>query len=212
MWPRRDLIELLGIAHPIIQAPMAGLATSALVVAVANAGGLGSFGGAGLPIDAIRDRVREIRAGTDWPYNLNFLIPHDEAPDAEAAVRMRARLALYYDELGLGAVPEPTADFPLFDAERLALILELRPSVVSFHFGLPDKGALRAILATGTHVLGSATTVREARHLEAAEVSAIIAQAPKLAATALPSWCRETPGPSPHRRWCLRWWTPSGCQ
>jgi nitronate monooxygenase len=90
MWPRRDLIELLGIAHPIIQVPMAGLATPALVVAVANAGGLGSFGCAGLSIDAIRDGVREIRADTERPFNLNFLILHDEAPDAEAVARMRA--------------------------------------------------------------------------------------------------------------------------
>jgi nitronate monooxygenase len=76
----------------------------------------------------------------------------------------------------LGAVPEPAADFPLFDAERLALILELRPPVVSFHFGLPDEAALRAIRASGAYVLSSATTVGEARHLEAAGVSAIIAQ------------------------------------
>jgi nitronate monooxygenase len=76
----------------------------------------------------------------------------------------------------LGAVPEPAADFPLFDAERLALILELRPPVVSFHFGLPDEAALRAIRASGAYVLSSATTVGEARHLEAAGINAIIAQ------------------------------------
>jgi nitronate monooxygenase len=113
MWPRRDLIELLGIAHPIIQVPMEGLATPALAVAVANAGGLGSFGGAGLPIDALREGMREIRAGTERPYNLNFLIAHDQPADTAAVVRMRARLAPYYDELGLGEVPEPAADFPL---------------------------------------------------------------------------------------------------
>src|SRR3712207_3184879 len=113
MWPRSDLIDLLGVTHPIIQAPMAGLATPALVVAVANAGGLGSLGCAGQPVDLVRDQVREIRAGTDRPVNLNFLLPSEAPSDAAAAARMRARLAPYYDELGLGEAPEPAADFPL---------------------------------------------------------------------------------------------------
>jgi nitronate monooxygenase len=76
----------------------------------------------------------------------------------------------------LGAVPAPAADFPLFDAERLALILELRPPVVSFHFGLPDEAALRAIRASGVMWSVRQQPSAEARHLEAAVINAIIAQ------------------------------------
>ena len=144
MWPRRELADLLGIAHPIIQAPMAGLATPDLVVAVANAGGLGSLGCAGQPVDLIREQVRAVRAGTDRPFNLNFLLPSDTPSEPGAVERMRARLTPYYDEPSLGEVPQVAADFPLFDEQRLELILELRPPVVSFHFGLPFRPAISA--------------------------------------------------------------------
>ena len=75
MWPRRDLIDLLGVVHPIVQAPMSGLAPPELVVAVANAGGLGSLGCAGQPLDVVRSQVQAIRAGTERPFSMNFLLP-----------------------------------------------------------------------------------------------------------------------------------------
>src|SRR5687767_3359319 len=111
MWPRIDLLDLLGITHPIIQAPMAGLAPPALAVAVCKAGGLGSLGCAGLSVDEIRDQMQTIRAGTDRPFSVNFLLPSPAPPPAPpddhdaAAARMGARLAPYYAELSLGAVP-----------------------------------------------------------------------------------------------------------
>src|SRR3712207_1907077 len=105
MWPRRDLINLLGVTHPIVQAPMSGLAPAALVIAVANAGGLGSLGCAGQPLDIIRSQVEAIRAGTDRPFGMNFLLPSRAPSDTVVPEQMRSRLAPYYDELGLGAVP-----------------------------------------------------------------------------------------------------------
>jgi nitronate monooxygenase len=89
---------------------------------------------------------------------------------------MRARLSSYFDEFRLGAVPEPKELFPPFGEEQLALVLELRPRVVSFHFGLPDESAVRQVKEAGCLVLSSATTVNEARWLEANGADAIIAQ------------------------------------
>src|SRR3712207_6412270 len=141
MWPRRDLIELLGMIHPFVQAPMSGLAPAELVIAVANAGGLGSLGCAGQPLDATWSQVEAIRAGTDRPFSMNFLPPPRPPSDTGVQEPMRTSPARNYGELSLGAVPERVADFPLFDAERLALVLERRPPVVSFHFGLPNDAA-----------------------------------------------------------------------
>ncbi len=176
MWPRRSVADLLGVTHPIIQAPMSGFTTPELVSAVCNAGALGSVGGATLPPDAIRKQVAQIRGATNHPFNINFFVHAAPAADAAAAERMRARLAPHFERLGLGAVPQPAEPFPCFGAGHLELILELRPRVVSFHFGLPPADAMREIKAAGCVVLSSATTVAEARELEAGGADAIIAQ------------------------------------
>src|SRR3984893_16415968 len=176
MWPRTDLIDLLGIIHPIIQAPMSGFGGAGLVAAVSNAGALGSLGCGALPTQTARDHIHEIRRATNRPFNLNFFAHRAPRIDADVARRMRERLAVYYDELDLGAVPHPSDPLPLFDEERLQLVLDLKPPVVSFHFGLPPADALKRIKQTGAVVLSSATTVAEARKLEADGVDGIIAQ------------------------------------
>jgi nitronate monooxygenase len=176
MWPRTDLLDLLGINHPIIQAPMSGFSSPALAAAVANAGALGSLGCATLPTKAVRGQVEEIRRATNRPFNLNFFVHPAPHIDAEMARRIRARLAPYHQEFDLGPVPEPSDPFPRFDEERLRLVLELRPRAVSFHFGLPAADALKRLKESGIIVLSSATTVAEARELEAEGADAIIAQ------------------------------------
>ena len=176
MWPRTDFLELLGITHPVIQAPMAGFAPPALAAAVCNAGGLGSIGCAGVPPATVRDQITALRQATNRPYNLNFFVHSHPRLDPDAAAGMRTRLTPYFDEFGLGPVPEPTEPFPPFDEERLDLVLELRPRVVSFHFGLPDATAVRRVKEAGCIILSSATTVAEARSLEANGADVIIAQ------------------------------------
>src|SRR5205823_2331892 len=176
MWPRTKLLELLDITHPIIQAPMSGFTPPALAAAVCNAGGLGSIGCAGLPPATVRDQVMELRRATNRPYNLNFFVHAHPRLDPDATARMRARLAPYFDEFGLGPVPEPEEPFPRFDEERLDLVLELRPRVVSFHFGLPDATAVRRVKEAGCIILSSATTVAEACWLEANGADVTFAQ------------------------------------
>jgi nitronate monooxygenase len=176
MWPRSDFLELLGITHPIVQAPMSGFAPPALAAAVCNAGGLGSIGCAGLSLTAVRDLVSALRQATNRPYNLNFFVHPQPRFDTQATARMQARLTPYFDEFGLGPVPEPKEPFSPFDEERLTLILELQPRVVSFHFGLPNASAIRRVKEAGCLIFSSATTVAEARSLEAGGADVVIAQ------------------------------------
>src|SRR5580704_1816232 len=125
MWPRTDLLDLLGITHPIIQAPMSGFDGPALVAAVSNAGALGSLACAALLVQTARNQIEEIRRASNRPFNLNFFVHPAPSIDAQAAGRVGERLAAYYDEFGLGAVPAPSDPLPRFDEERLQLVLDL---------------------------------------------------------------------------------------
>jgi nitronate monooxygenase len=176
MWPRTDFLELSGLTHPIVQAPMSGLAPATLAAAVCNAGALGSIGCAVLSPAVAREQVATLRQVTNRPFNLNFFVHIHPRIDPPATARVRGRLAAYFDEFGLGPVPEPKEPIPTFDEERLRLVLEIRPPVVSFHFGLPGATAMRQIKEAGCIILSSATTVAEARLLEANGADAIIAQ------------------------------------
>lgn len=176
MWPDNAVTERLGIAVPIIQAPMAGAATPALAAGAAAAGALGSLGlGTATPEAAAR-QIQGFRQMSDRPLNANFFV-HDAPGDVTgSAGTMRARLAGYYAERGLGAVPPPGVPYGPFGPAALALIEAHRPEVVSFHFGLPDAAALARVKATGAVVLSSATTVAEACWLEAHGADMVIAQ------------------------------------
>ena len=176
IWPRTDLLDLLGVTHPIIQAPMSGFGGPALVAAVSNAGALGSLGCGATPNQTARDQFQEICRATNRPFNLNFFAHPAPYIDVDASRRVRERLSDYYDEFDLGSVPEPSDPLPLFDEERLQLVLDLRPQVISFHFGLPSADKLKRVKQTGAVVLCSATTVAEARKLQAEGADCIIAQ------------------------------------
>jgi nitronate monooxygenase len=171
------LQELLGVELPIIQAPMAGVQGSALAVAVSNAGGLGSLPCALLGPDALRDELAAIRARTTKAFNVNFFCHTAPAPDAEREAAWRARLSPYYAELGVDGSALPTGPGRLPFGDEAADVLEaFRPPVVSFHFGLPSEALLARVRGWGAKILSSATTVDEARWLEARGVDAIIAQ------------------------------------
>ena len=171
------LQKLFGIELPIIQAPMAGVQGSALAIAVSNAGGLGSLPCASLSVEAIQGELTALKAGTTKPFNVNFFCHTPPTPSAEREAAWRAALAPYYAELGLdvNAAPSGPGRMP-FSAEAADILSECRPVVVSFHFGLPPAGLLGRVKSWGSKILSSATTVDEARWLEAHGVDAIIAQ------------------------------------
>ena len=177
MWPKTDLMDLLEIEHPIIQAPMAGSTTVALAAAVSSSGGLGSFGYSEATLDRIKDDIAELRMATDKPFNLNFFTHTPPVENKEVSAQTRARIKPFYEEKGLGEVPASACvPFGTFDKEKLSMLLELKPSVVSFHFGLPDLEMVRKLRSAGCTVLCSATTVAEAKMLAEAGVDAVIAQ------------------------------------
>lgn len=164
-------------AIPIIQAPMAGAQGVELCVAVCRAGGLGSIPCAMLTPQALREQIAAIRAATDAPFNVNFFTHASPKPDADAESRWLQRLGPYYAEAGLDpAAAPPAGGRAPFDEAMCAVIDEMRPPVVSFHFGLPAEGLLARVRATGAKILSSATTVAEARRLASRGVDAVIAQ------------------------------------
>jgi nitronate monooxygenase len=171
------LRELFGIELPIIQAPMASAQGSALAIAVSNAGALGSLPCGMLSIDEMRAELAAIRAATRRPFNVNFFAFPPPKPDPKRDAAWRALLAPYYRELEIdpSSVPAGRARAP-FNNEQAEVLGEFRPSVVSFHFGLPAPELLARVRALGAKIISSATTVEEARRLEAQGVDAIIAQ------------------------------------
>jgi nitronate monooxygenase len=172
-----SLQALFGVSLPVIQAPMAGVQGSALAVAVANAGGLGSLPCAMLAPDAMRKELAAIAAQTSKPYNVNFFCHVPPTPSAEREAAWRAALAPYYAELGIDPATVPAGPGRLpFTREAADVLAEFRPPVVSFHFGLPAAELLARVRSWGARILSSATTVAEARWLEAQGVDAIIAQ------------------------------------
>ena len=171
------LQQLVGVDLPIIQAPMAGVQGSALAIAVSNAGGLGSLPCAMLDPASMRKELAAIRAQTGKPFNVNFFCHRPPEPDAERESAWQAALAPYYAEFGIdaSAIASGPGRRP-FDAEAADVLAEFRPPVVSFHFGLPPADLLARVRGWGARILSSATTVDEARWLEAHGVDAVIAQ------------------------------------
>jgi len=156
---------------------MAGVQDSGLALAVSNAGGLGSLPCAMLTGDAIRKQLAAIRTGTGNPVNVNFFCHALPTAGAEREAQWRAALAPYYAEFGVhvDALSAGTARTP-FRQEIADILEEFKPPVVSFHFGLPSAQLLGRVKAWGARILSSATTVEEARWLEANGVDAIVAQ------------------------------------
>jgi nitronate monooxygenase len=172
------LSTLFGTELPIVQAPMAGVQGSALAVAVCNAGGLGSLPCAMLAPDAMRKELTAIRdqVGTR-PYNVNFFCHPQPATDAKRETHWRAALAPYFAEFGIDASSVPAGPGRLpFSSEAADVLEEFQPAVVSFHFGLPSAELLARVRGWGSKIVSSATTVVEARWLEAQGVDAVIAQ------------------------------------
>ena len=171
------LQKLLGIELPIIQAPMAGVQESALAVAVSNAGGLGSLPCALLGLDAMRKELKAITAQTRKPFSAGFFCHKPPVPSAEREAAWRAALRPYYDEFEIDPDNIPTGPGRMpFTAEVAEVLGDFKPAVVSFHFGLPSAELLARVKAWGPKILSSATTVEEARWLEAHGVDVIIAQ------------------------------------
>jgi len=182
VWRNRTILDQLGIAHPICLAPMAGATNADMVIRFCEAGGLGGLGAAGLRPERLREEVRAIKAGTSKPFQVNLFAAATEpgaaatedGPTYGVGPGLRALLESYHGELGLAELPVPKSLFgPV--ADQLAVLLDERVPVISFHFGV-DPATVAMLQDQGIQVLCSATTVAEARLLAAAGVDGIIAQ------------------------------------
>lgn len=176
MWHNERLTRLLGIEHPIIQAPMAGATTPEMAAAASNAGALGSLGCATFLPERTKAEARATQELTNHSINLNFFVHKPPRPDNARARRARERLAGWYEKLAAGEVPPAEATLFPFDADMCEAVLEVSPKVISFHFGLPEESLVRRLKDAGIVILSSATSVEEARWLEAHGADAVIAQ------------------------------------
>jgi nitronate monooxygenase len=156
---------------------MAGSQGSALAIAVSNAGGLGSQPCAMLGPDQIRKELQAITAATSQPYNVNFFVHKEPTPDPAREDAWLRLLAPYFAEYGIDPATIQAGPQRLPFGDEVADVLEeFKPAVVSFHFGLPSDASVRRVKSWGSKVMSSATTLDEARYLEAHGVDAIIAQ------------------------------------
>jgi nitronate monooxygenase len=177
MWPDNRILELFHIAIPIIQAPMAGAVLSEMVVAVSEAGGLGSLPCATLSVEQARGQLEAIRQQTTRPINVNFFCHQHPHREPASEIKWRQRLENYYREFALETQAEAsTASRAPFNGKMCELVEEFQPEVVSFHFGLPEKDLLERTRKTGAKIISSGTSVDEARWLEDQGCDAIIAQ------------------------------------
>jgi nitronate monooxygenase len=160
----------------LIQAPMAGAQDERLALAVSAAGGLGSLPAAMLDADTLHTKLQVLQ-GSGLPYNVNFFCHKQEPLTPVASQTWQTVLAPYYAQYGLNPnTPGAPASRRPFDAHMAEVLEAFRPTVVSFHFGLPEKDLLAAVKARGAFVLSSATTVREALWLQANGADGIIVQ------------------------------------
>ena len=168
----------LGIQYPIIQAPMTGTSTPRLAAAVSNAGGLGSLGIGANTLEQARQMIAETRALTDKPFNVNVFCHAPAQRDAAREAAWVQHLAPLFAEVGATPPDALNEIYRTFvnDGAALQMLLELRPTVVSFHFGLPSPQALTALREAGILTMATATSLQEARWIEQAGIDAIVAQ------------------------------------
>ncbi|KND57865.1 Enoyl-[acyl-carrier-protein] reductase [FMN] [Candidatus Paraburkholderia schumanniana] len=175
---KNALTSLLGIDTPIIQAPMAGVTTPALAVAVSNAGGLGSLGVGAMNAEGARKVIRETRELTRKPFNINVFCHAPATANAAVEKAWISWLAPVFAQYG--ATPPSTLGeiYTSFvvDEAMLEVFVEEKPAIVSFHFGLPSKDYIDALRRAGIKLIASATNVREAEQVVAAGMDAIVAQ------------------------------------
>ena len=178
MWHDTSLVSRLGIRYPIVQGPFGGFSSSRLVAAVSNAGGLGSYGALGLTPAQITSTIAEIRTVTASPFAVNLWVsPEDPGArevDLQAFDAALAPLRPFYAELGITPPTFPPTPWVTFE-EQIPALLDARPPVFSFIFGIPPAEIFKACRDRGIATMGTATTVDEAMAIEAAGADVVVA-------------------------------------
>lgn len=178
MWNKTKASELLGIEYPILQGPFGGgLSTPELVATVSNTGGLGGYGAYSISPQEIYEVDKRIKSLTNKPYNLNLWVSDTDAGDGTVSDKQfeqtKALFKPYFDRAGIELPPKP--DFKTRFENQFQVILDVKPKVFSFVFGIPSPDMLEEARKRGILLVGNATTMDEAIALELAGVDAIVA-------------------------------------
>lgn len=178
MWNKTKASDLMGIEYPILQGPFGGgLSTPELVASVSNMGGLGGYGAYSISPQQIFEIDKQIKSLTDKPYNLNLWVSDTDAPDSgisdEQYERSKKLFKPYFDEVEAEFPEKP--DFKTRFENQVQVVLDAKPKVFSFVFGIPSQDILEEARKRGIILVGAATTLDEALALENAGVDAIIA-------------------------------------
>jgi len=179
MWNKTKATEILKIQYPIIQGPFGGRFSSVkLLSTVSNLGGMGSFGLNSYQPDEILEVDQKIKAATRNTYNLNLWVPLNNDPiydyDHQKHQEWQKVYAEYFKEMHLPVPPMPEVKKPIFE-EQLEAVIQAKPPVVSFIFGIPPIEAIRELKRLGTIIIAAATTVEEAQMIDESEIDLIIA-------------------------------------
>jgi nitronate monooxygenase len=179
MWHQNRVTALLGSAYPILQGPFGGnLSTIRLAASVSNAGGVGGFGCYTLTPQEIAQVNAEMRKATDRPYNINLWVSNSDASSLivsdEQYDRVKELFRPYFEEAGVEFPAKPVTP-PVAFEDQVQVVLDVRPPVFSFVFGIPHAGILQECRRRGIVTAGGATTIDEALALEAAGVDVIVA-------------------------------------
>jgi nitronate monooxygenase len=171
-------LERLDVRLPIFQAPMAGVSTPAMAAAVSNAGGLGAIGVGATDVETARHMIRAVRSASDRPFNVNVFCHRAAVRDGTREADWLSRLAPTFSRYGAvppGGLREIYTSFVEDDA-MLAMLLEERPKVVSFHFGIPAARRIAALREAGIVLLATATNLSEAKTIVDAGIDGVVAQ------------------------------------
>ncbi len=174
----RRLMDLLGIDHPVVQAPMAGTSTPAMAAAVSNAGGLGSLGVGAMTAAQAAGTIAAFRAASARALNVNVFCHLPARPDPAREVAWLRRLRPHFERWGAHPPAKLAEIYTSFleDDAMLDMLLATRPTVVSLHFGAPRRERIQALRDAGIVLFGTATSLAEARALIDAGVQVIVAQ------------------------------------
>lgn len=173
-----ELTNKLGIEIPVVQAPMAGVSTPALAAAVSNAGALGSLSVGAMSVDEANSAINAIRAKTSHVFNINVFCHESPSANSERDSEWLKVLTPFFDSFGHQPPVELKEIYLSFNQNEamLELFLKEQPPIVSFHFGLPPSEYISALKKAGIILIATATSLDEAKLIEAAELDAVVIQ------------------------------------
>ncbi|EJF88650.1 NAD(P)H-dependent flavin oxidoreductase [Bartonella tamiae] len=174
----QNFLETFNLEIPLIQAPMAGVSTPKLSAAVCNAGAIGSLGLGASTVEKAHETIKALKAKTSRPFNLNFFCHHTFAPSKDQEEKWLKKLEPLFNKHDSKSPLELKKIYESFynNDALLKLIIEEKPAIVSFHFGLPTQKSIKSMKEKGIYLIASATTLKEALLIQAAGFDGVIAQ------------------------------------